>query len=124
MHTENIPDRRKHQRFKAREGLFAALEPSNAVGAITDISEGGLAVQYALYDRFSEAPSEVTIVSSSDRFHLKELPCRTVSDFCIKEGVPFSSILVRRFGLQFKDLSKEQKSQLDYCLKNYTVGYA
>jgi len=40
MHTENIPDRRKHQRFKAREGLFAGLEPSGAVGEITDISEG------------------------------------------------------------------------------------
>jgi hypothetical protein len=123
MHTENIPDRRKHQRFKAREGLFASLEPSDAVGEITDISEGGLTVQYALYDRFSEVPSEVTIVSSTDSFHSKELPCRTVSDFCIKE-VPFSSILVRRFGLQFKALSKEQKSQLDYCLQNYTVGYA
>jgi len=123
MYTENIPERRKHQRFKVREGLFAALEPSNAVGEITDISEGGLTVQYALYDRFSEVPSEVTIVSSTDPFHLKELSCRTVSDFCLKE-VPFSSILVRRFGLQFKDLTKEHKSQLDYCLKNYTVGYA
>jgi hypothetical protein len=74
MYNKNITDRRKHQRFKAREGSFAALKPSQAVGEITNISKGGLAVHYALYDRESEAPSEITIIFTTDRFHLKEIP--------------------------------------------------
>ena len=124
MNSKNITDRRKHQRFKARESSFAALHPSLAVGDITNISKGGLAVHYALYDRDSEAPSEVTIFSTADRFHLKELPCTTVSDSQIEESPPSSSMSMRRCGLQFGGLTEEQQSQLDYFLHNYTVGSA
>ena len=124
MNSKKITERRKHQRFKAREGSFAALKPSQAVGEITDISKGGLAVHYALYDRDLEMPSEVMIIFTADRFHLKKIPCKKISDFQIEENPPFSSISTRRCGLKFGDLTEEQKSQLDYFLHNYTVGYA
>jgi len=124
MNSKKITDRREHRRFKAREGSFAALKPSQAVGEITNISKGGLAVHYALYDRISEEPSEVTIIVTTDHFHLKKIPCKTVSDFEIEESLPDSSISMRRCGLQFGGLTEEQKSQLDYFLHNYTVGYA
>jgi len=114
MNSKKITDRREHRRFKAREGSFAALKPSQAVGEITNISKGGLAVHYALYDR----------IVTTDHFHLKKIPCKTVSDFEIEESLPDSSISMRRCGLQFGGLTEEQKSQLDYFLHNYTVGYA
>jgi hypothetical protein len=124
MNSKHITDRRKHQRFKAREGSFAALQPSQAVGEITNISKDGLAVHYALYDRVSEASSEVMIFFATDRFQLKKIPCKTISDFQIEESQPFSSISMRRCGLQFGGLTEEQKSQLEYFIDNYTAGYA
>ena len=124
MNSNSVTDRRNHQRFRARKNSFAALKPWLTVGEITDISKGGLAVRYPLYDRVLEATSEVTVIFITDRFHVKEIPCKTVSDFQIEESVPFSSISMRRCGLQFAELTQEQDSQLDYFLQNYTVGHA
>jgi hypothetical protein len=92
------------------------------VGEIINISKGGLEVHFALYDRDLEAPSEVTIFFTTDRFYLRKIPCKTVSDSEIGASLPFNSMSMRRCGLQFGELNEKQKSQLDFFLSNYTVG--
>ncbi len=40
-------ERRKHKRFKVKQGAFAVASPDyNKLGQIKDISEGGLAFQF------------------------------------------------------------------------------
>ena len=73
---------------------------------------------------FLEGPPEVMVIFTIDRFYSREIPCKAVSDLEIEDSPPFSSISMRRCGVQFGELTQEQESQLDYFLQNHTVGHA
>ena len=55
---------------------------------------------------------------------LKQADRQTISDFQIANDVPFSSITMKRCGVQFRDLTPHQVSQLEYFIRTYNAGEA
>lgn len=51
-------------------------------------------------------------------------PFKGVSDTVLKNNSPFSPIVLRRFAVQFENLTPDQAAKLDYFLLNHTLGEA
>ena len=120
-------ERREHKRFEVRSGAFAVLSTPESrftkrVGQIIDISMGGLAFCYIATEEPSNGESELKIITTNNGFHLDRLPSRTVSDFETPDESPFTSISMRRSGLQFGRLTEEQISMLEHFILQHTVG--
>jgi c-di-GMP-binding flagellar brake protein YcgR len=116
-------ERREYQRFRAQEGTFAVFGPnSNKIGQITDISMGGLAFHYMPGEE-PNGSKELNIFLAESSFYLRKIPFDTVWDQDARQ-VPFSSINIRRCGVEFGSLSDAQSSQLERFIESYTVGRA
>lgn len=115
-------ERRKHKRYKAVEGAYAAISPnSNKLGQIIDISMGGLCFKYISTDNKSEEPvdrNQESIFLSSMGYYVGELPFQTVADYEITDTPSFSSMKVRKRHVKFTDLTFKQLFDLDHYLKN------
>jgi hypothetical protein len=71
-------------------------------------------------DRPSDDLFELDLFLIDTDFYLSEIPFSTVSDFKIHEN-PFSSITMRRCGVQFGELNASQRAELEYFIQNHTV---
>ena len=114
-------ERRKHKRFKAKEGAFAALTSDNKMGQINDISRSGLTFQYIGHDESSSGSTEVEIFSAVADFYLKKVPVKSVMDIQVDGNIPFSSVPMKQLRLQFGRMTPIQSGLLDYFLQNYTL---
>ena len=123
MDSKEVVDKRKHKRFRSQDLAFAAFgSHSKEIGKILDISRGGLAFRYiADGDRLNES-HELEIYLANNGFHLKKVPFNTISDFELTSEFPLSSIIMRRPGVQFEELTQTMVSQLGYFIQNHTVG--
>ena len=123
--TKRTIEKRKDNRFKARENIYVALViDSTKVGQIMNISSGGLAFSYIgesvpIVDWY-----KMDIFLGRSRFYLKEIPFKIVSDFSIENKNPFSTVLMRQCSGQFGPLTQEQKSQLDDLIANHAIDNA
>ncbi len=121
MGRKKTVERRKHQRYKAVEGAYAAISPnSHKLGQIIDVSMGGLAFKYidtSDDDTENEQLPKETIFLSSMGYYVGDLPFKTISDYEVTNP-SFSSMQVRKRHVQFADLSFKQLFDLDYYLKN------
>lgn len=117
-------ERRKHKRFRVKPGAVAVLTPrwphSTPVGDILDISTGGLALRYVTDEVPSSKPCELTIVCVNPGFYLGRVSVNAVSDFEMARTT-FASMVPRRLGFQFGDLTADQKLDLDYFIQTYTT---
>ncbi len=115
-------ERRKHKRFKAVEGAYAAISPnSHKLGQIIDISMGGLSFKYIdtkSETRTEQGQEEKAVFLSSMGYYVGDLPFRIISDYEVTNVPSFSSMKVRKRHIQFTDLSFKQLFDLDYYLKN------
>lgn len=115
-------ERRKHKRFNVQAGAFAVLGSHSAkIGQVIDVSKGGLAFSYLAGEEPSNQPFELGILFGEESFHLTQIPFKTISDQEAKE-VPFSSLALRRCGVQFGEMTKSQVDQLEHFIQNYTIG--
>jgi hypothetical protein len=119
-------DRRRHKRFQVQDSVFVVLRAHwphfTKVGQITDISMDGLAFSYIAGKKRSNSSSELDILLGNRSFYLDKVPFKTISDCKAPNKVPFSSIEMRRSGVQFGKLTPEQISQLKYFIWNHTTG--
>jgi len=118
-------DRRRHKRFHVRDTAFVVCRapwplPTN-VGQITDISVDGLAFSYIAGEKRSNNSSELDILLGNRSFYLDKVPFKTISDCKAPNKVPFSSIEMRRCGVQFGKLTPDQISQLKNFIWNHTT---
>lgn len=126
--NKEIVEGRKHKRFRVQDGAFAVagMPPHPRCippGQIVDVSRGGLAFQYvAGEEEGSNGSFELVILVANNNFHSDKVPFETISDFEIANEVPFSSITMRRRGVQFGKLTDKQISQLDYFIRNHAIG--
>ncbi len=116
-----LVERRRGTRFRVENGCFAALFPRFAVvGQIMNVSRGGLAFDYLASEARTNGPSQLQILLTDHSFCLKTVPFRTVSDFAIPREFSFGSITLRRCGVQFGELTRSQRLDLEYFIRFYT----
>jgi hypothetical protein len=138
--SKKIKERRKHPRFKVKEGVFAVLVPdSSKLGEVVDISKdgfsfrysdspfidndrGGLAFLYHDKKKSSYEMTELEIFLVDSDFYLK-VPCKVISDFDVTEKNSSNSITINRSGVQFKGLSPDQISGLEDFIRDHTENY-
>ena len=122
MNTKNDhSERRKHERYKARDGAFAVLVSDNRkLGQIKDISRGGLIFQYVDNGKPANISSEIELFSTVSGFHLKKLEGKSVEDVKVDRTVPFSSLPMRQLRIKFGEMSLTQLKLLEVFLRQYT----
>lgn len=119
-------ERRKHRRFQVKDGALVALRlhVSKLVGQIVDISKGGLAFRYIDTGDRPRGSFQLDILLEKSGFLLEKVPAKTISDSEMPDESSYSSTTTRRQGVQFGELTINQKSQLEYFIRNHTVGQA
>ncbi len=119
-------ERRKHKRFKVKKDAVAILKSNpSQQGKIIDISEGGLAFRYSESGdrsiRLNES-DELIINLAEEGFYLDNMPGKTISDFTLADDAHLGSMVMKRRGIQFGDLSPNQTDQLDYFIEDHTIA--
>jgi len=118
-------ERRQMKRFKVAEGAFAALvNHGSKLGQIRDISKLGLSFRYIDSEEAHPDARELKIILGSGGLWVDRVPFKKVADFEIKSEFRFSSIKMRQIGLQFGDLTPEQRQRLSNFIQNHTIGEA
>ncbi|MCG8533129.1 MAG: hypothetical protein MI749_21085, partial [Desulfovibrionales bacterium] len=120
MGRKRTIERRKHKRYKAVDGAFAAISPnSHKIGQILDIGMGGLSFKYIDNGKTShDMEAEERIFLSSMGFYVGDLPFKTISDYPVDDAPSFNGMKIRRRHIQFTDLSFKQLFDLDCYLRN------
>lgn len=113
-------DNRRHKRFRVREGALAFL--GSIPGTIFDISQGGMCVNYVVFENDPDQELKLDIFFSEGDFYLPDIPCRIVSDTDYPSIAPFSAVQVKRLGIQFGELSSEQEAGLQNFLLHNTTS--
>ena len=126
MKTTQVPvERRQHPRFKAAEGVFAALvNHSSKLGQIKDISKMGLSFRYIDHGGQAGEASELKIIIGSGGLYLDKVPFTKVADFQVRSEHSFSSLKMRQIGLQFGELTRQQRIRLENFIQKHTIGEA
>jgi hypothetical protein len=122
-----VTEQRKYTRFSVQDNAYAALGPTFAiVGKIKGISMGGLALEY-ITDQVSELENiEVDIFLREEEFHMSKIPCKLIYniplDTSAKNGIFRNGLIRKRCGVQFENLSKIYRKQLERFIETYTTG--
>ena len=93
-------------RFKVAEDLFLTFRPRFAImGKLKDISKGGVAFEYFMYEdsRILEMV-EIDIFSKDRVLHIFPIPCNVVYDIPVPGIGSSLGIQARRCGLEFTQL--------------------
>jgi hypothetical protein len=119
-------ERRNHIRFLVKPGVFAVLGPySFQMGQIVDISEGGLAFQYKQGKEESADTYEVSILfdgKSDNNTSPFKFTGKAISDVEVRGTNPFSTAVIKRFSIEFENLTYYQQAWLSECIRNHTIG--
>lgn len=126
-------ERRKHARYKVREGAYAALSPDSAkMGQIVDISRGGLCFRYIVHMDQMDENNETHVFVGDEGIYLEKMPNRVIEDIPVENGSMSGSLMIGSKGMRmvrqrrvcFGNLSGNQMAQLEYFIMNRTVGRA
>ncbi len=110
----NIKERRKHERFKVKDGVVAApYASSTRFAKILDISMGGLTIQYFDENKWDEKIFEIDFVMLDGDLSLDKVPITITFDKDHGTETPFCYLPERQCGLQFADLTAQQYASLD-----------
>ncbi len=116
---ENIfLNRRKHKRISVPDDTVVAC--NSEIGRMTNISQGGMGVNFIL-DKPFNGGSVVTLISRSNNLHIKELPVCVIH----KTEVPFTRMSwykVQPVGLKFDFANAEQKAKVRKYISTLSKG--
>jgi len=114
-------ERRKYRRYKVTADAYAVTGPEAAkLGQIKDISMGGLAFNYLADEGRSQSCDALDIITRQCSMRIEHLPVKTISDFELAPKNVFSTVKLRQLGVQFGELTPDQRSQLQHLLKTHT----
>ena len=113
-------DRRKHERIPIKTGVFANIGPTSTQKCIVlDISMGGLSFRYfegadkIIKEIGEDKLGKIEITAVGKDFHLTNIPFKSIYDHELKSDIPVNSVRIRKRGVVFGTLSRQQKSQLE-----------
>lgn len=128
MTQTKADERRQYPRYPVQDTVFVTFNPDfTKLGRIKDISKGGIAFEYILFDVCNvPSPQEqfvkIDIFKHDRSISLSEIPCKIIYDVRIKnDSNPFSSIETRCTGLQFNGISEEQSRKLQDLINIYMI---
>ena len=122
MDMSKSNEKRKHTRFTVSDGAFAFI--NNIPFTVRNISKGGLHLQSVSFD---DSPSDdmlLDIFLKNDNFYLQNIPVRLVRLQNINPSSSFSRVHIKCFGLQFRELSPQQKIRIDSFIARSATGEA
>ena len=114
-----ITERRNFKRYHVKSGSIAIT--NKCFGEIIDISMNGMAFRYITIAEHQSEPSELKIFVADDSFLLKKIPYIFISDQFIENTFSFSSLIMKRSGIQFKKLNSQQINQLENFISKYAL---
>lgn len=117
-------ERRKLPRLEVNNYSFAVIKHESdniALGRILDINKGGLAFLYGAENNVPWPNGSLDIFTVDSLLCVTSLPFRLVSDGDVPKVNQFSSVAMRRCGVQFGPLSKSQEAQIDIFLEKHTL---
>ena len=121
--TEMFFERRSHERFPVKQGVYALLKNgASKLGQIKNISREGLAFMYINGGEQLHGSLLLDMFLSGHGFYLKDIPCNKISDIHVENKFPFSDFEMRHLGVQFSELSHDQSSRLDTFIQNYSIS--
>ena len=91
------------------------------MGKIVDIGLGGLSFRYIAGEKCSSRSSYIDILLTDGSFCLNKVRVNTISDFEIDGGASVG-LERRQCGVQFGDLTVNQKADLRYFIQTYTTA--
>ena len=114
-----MDERRKHKRHLSQKG--AIVMHSENIGEIINMSMGGLLCQCIINTNTDDngRSCELDIYCGHDHCHLQHIQFKRVSEW-VGEDKSLCSVLVRKCGVQFRDLSMEQQAKLKRFIENHT----
>jgi hypothetical protein len=121
---KKLAERRKFRRFKVRHPAFVVFNTQpTKLGEIIEMGLGGLSFRYMVdSEELVNQSRELDILFGDDDFYLDKLHFKTVSDQMASNGLPFSTMIMRRRGVEFCRLSEAQQVQLEYFIEHNTSG--
>jgi hypothetical protein len=119
-------EKRKHKRLDPPSDAVVFLRTAwpdfTIVGKIIDVSAGGLAFFYTAASMQKDEPRTLDIILAGSRFSLGQVPFRTISDVEISMECPVGFMAPRRRGVQFGDLTENQRLELGYFIQSCTTN--
>jgi hypothetical protein len=127
---KEFTERRKHERFKVKNGAIAIIRLSDSIsasqkyGQITNISQGGLSFRYIDRTGESNEPVKLDLLFIQDSIctaYLKYLSLQTVWVSHLDSKTSVSELKIKQQGVQFGKMVPNQIAQLDRFLEKCTV---
>jgi c-di-GMP-binding flagellar brake protein YcgR len=123
-YTKRRLERRKRKRFRVQNDTFVVLISNETrVGPLRDIAMDGLAFHYTGREEPLNKSAKLGVFSVNHDLFLYKVPCKIISDSKIYARHP-SPITKRRCGVQFSELTEDQRSELKCFIANHTAGEA
>ena len=114
-------ERRIHKRYRVKEGALALID--NSPGTIVDISTGGLTVNFMVFGNEPSNAMRLDIFLSSEDFYLQDVPAKLVNSYAEDKTTNADNLIqVKRYGLQFGELTKHQEETIRYFILHNTVA--
>ena len=115
-------ERRVKKRFRVKEGALAFV--GTVPGTIIDISEAGIALNYAVFEQKPEGRFRLDIFFEDDEFALPDIEAELVTDSQTMVESGYDDVSIRRLGLRFCELSDGQQDKLRYFILHNTTSAA
>ena len=121
--TGKAIERRKNPRCQVMDGAFVQLgSQSRTLAQIIEVSLKGLSFLHVSGQAPLEGPSVAKILLADHSFYFDAFPCQIISDSPIPTDLDIGSKVMMRGSIAFGELAPEHKSQLEYFIRNHTIG--
>jgi hypothetical protein len=127
---KEFTERRKHERFKVKNGAIAIIRLSNVLGTtqkygqIINISQSGLAFRYIDRTGRSNEPVKLDLLFIEDSIcsaYLKYLSLQTVWESNLDSKTSVSELKIKQQGVQIGKMVPNQIAQLGRFLEKCTI---
>lgn len=109
-----------------KTGVFAVIGPQSTQKCIVlDISLGGLSFRYyegadkIIKEIGDDKLGKIEITAVGKDFYLNNIPFKSIYDHELKSDIPFDSLKIRKRGVVFGTLTRQQKSKLAGFIQNH-----
>ena len=114
-----MADRRQNERYRTNGRVFAYYEThSPKIAEIADIGTHGVAFSYVGSAETINQPLDIEIILPDSTRCMNKLPCRTVSDCQIVDGLD-GHLGTRRCSVAFTDLTDDQRAMIENFIEKH-----